>query len=157
MEREMSFETFEKDGLIYRKMIETDIPKVLAFVDIFLRKSWFVRRKYCFDHMNESWVVLDVDKLVGWIFIGGKKVEKTLYNLIVHPKYRGRGIGRILIEKLKPKIIRSKTDQVTGDPTKFYKKMRYEVTEMKQGRKKKINIMKRLEPKSEHPADGDNV
>ena len=59
----MSAEAFEKDGLIYRKMIETDIPKVLAFVDIFLRRSWFVRRKYCFDHMNESWVVLDGEKL----------------------------------------------------------------------------------------------
>ena len=153
----MSVETFEKDGLIYRKMIETDIPKVLAFVDIFLRKSWFVRRKYCFDHMNESWVVLDGEKLVGWIFIGGEKVEKTLYNLIIHPKYRGRNIGGTLIEKLKPKIIRSKTDQATGDPTEFYKKMGYEVTEMKQGRKKKINIMRKSESKSERPTDGDNV
>jgi N-acetylglutamate synthase-like GNAT family acetyltransferase len=152
----MSVEDFEKDGLIYRKMIESDIPKVLAFVDIFLRRSWFVRRKYCFDHMNESWVVLDADKLVGWIFIGGKKVKKTLYNLIVHPKYRGRHIGGILIEKLKPKIIRSKTDQTTGDPTEFYKKIGYEVTEMKQGRKKKINIMRKSEPKSESQGDGDN-
>jgi len=153
----MSVEDFEKDGLIYRKMIESDIPKVLGFVDIFLRKSWFVRRKYCFDHMNESWVVLDGEKLVGWIFIGGEKVEKTLYNLIVHPKYRGRHIGGILIEKLKPKIIRSKTDQATGDPTEFYKKMGYEIVKWKQGRKRKINIMKKSEPKPEHPEDGGNV
>ena len=145
----MSFETFEKDGLTYRQMIEPDIPKVLGFVDIFLRKSWFVRRKYCFDHMSESCVVLDGDKLVGWIFIDGKKVEKTLYNLIIHPKYRGRNIGRILIEKLQPKIIRSKTDQATGDPTEFYKKLGYEIVEKNQGKKRKINIMKKIEPQKE--------
>lgn len=149
----MSLETFEKDGLTYRKMIELDIPKVLAFVDIFLRKSWFVRRKYCFDHMNESWVVLDGEKLVGWIFIGGEKVEKTLYNLIIHPKYRGREIGKTLIEKLKPKIIRSKTDQTTGDPTEFYKKMGYEVTAMRQGKRRKINIMRESEPNVELHSD----
>lgn len=139
----MSFETFEKDGLIYRKMNKTDIPKVLAFVDIFLRRSWFVRRKYCYDHMNESYIVLDHEKLVGWIFIGGERVKKTLYNLIIHPAYRKKGIGRVLIEKLKPQIIRSKMDQASGDPTKFYEKIGYKLIEKRVGRRKNINILVR--------------
>jgi N-acetylglutamate synthase-like GNAT family acetyltransferase len=153
----MSVEAFEKDGLIFRPATQRDLAKILAFADIFLRRSWLVRREYANDHVDHSWIVLDQEKLVGWAMITGKNVGRTLYNLIVHPKYRNRHIGAILITALKPDVIRSKTDQATGDPTEFYKKMGYEVTEMRQGRKKKINIMKRLKPKSERLEDGDNV
>ena len=138
----MSIEAFERDGLIFRPAIKDDLSKILGFTDIFLRRSWLVTRKYAFDHLNKTWIVLDGDKLVAWFYMDGKRVEQTLYNLIVHPKYRKRKIGSILIEKLSPKIIRSKTDQYTGDPTGFYKKLGYKVIK-REGRKKNILIMKR--------------
>lgn len=153
----MFAEAFEKDGLIFRPATQDDLPKILAFTDIFLRRSWLVRREYANDHVDHSWIVLDQEKLVGWAMITGKKVGRTLYNLIVHPKYRSRHIGATLITALKPDVIRSKTDQATGDPTEFYKKMGYEVIEMRRGRKKKINIMKRSEPKPEHLMGDGNV
>ena len=152
----MSIEPFEKDGLIFRPATQDDLPKILAFADIFLRRDWLVRREYANDHVAHSWIVLDQDKLVGWAMITGKKVGRTLYNLIVHPKYRNRHIGSTLITALNPDVIRSKVDQTTGDPTKFYKKLGYHVVE-RDVRKKRILIMRRDDlSKSEPQADGDN-
>jgi N-acetylglutamate synthase-like GNAT family acetyltransferase len=153
----MSLEAFEKNGLIFRPAIQNDLPKILAFADIFLRRSWLVRREYANDHIEHSWVVFDQDKLVGWAMISGKRVGRTLYNLIVHPKYRNRQIGATFIERLNPLVIRCKTDQTTGDPTEFYRKMGYEITETKLGKNRKINLMRKSEPKSEHPEDDDSV
>lgn len=141
----MFVEAFEKEGLTFRPAVKNDLPKILAFADIHLRRSWFVRRKYAFDHIDETWVVFDGEKLIAWFYMGGgERVERTLYNLIVHPKYRGRKIGSILIEKLSPAIIRSKTDQYTGDPTKFYEKLGYRVVG-REGKKGKILVMKKEE------------
>ena len=153
----MSVETFEKDELIYRKATQEDLPKIMAFVDIFLRRDWLVRRAYLMTNLEkyDIWLVFDKEKLIAWAIAGGKK--RTLWNLLVHPKYRGFHIGQILVEKLKPEIIRSKSDQSTGDPTMFYEKIGYRLIASKKGRKRNINIMKRSEPKPERQRDDDNV
>lgn len=139
----MSSENFEKDNLIYRKATQDDLPKIMAFVDVFLRKDWLVRRTYLLTNLEkyDIWLVFDNDKLVAWAIAGGKK--RTLWNLLVHPKYRGLKIGLSLVERLKPEIIRSKLDQSTGDPTAFYEKIGYRLIAEKQGRKKNINILEK--------------
>ena len=65
------------------------------------------------------------------------------------PAYRGRHIGGELVKRLQPDYIRSKSDQSTGDPTSFYKKLGYEVTERHAGRKRNINIMRRRQAAGE--------
>jgi len=136
----MSFETFEKDGLIYRKITEDDIPKILAFTDIFLRRDYLVRKPELIVKIKigEMIGVFDKKKLIAW---GSMGKNKRLWNLLVHPKYRGKKIGENIVMKLKPDYIRSKMDQSTGDPTKFYEKIGYKIIQEKIGRKKNINLM----------------
>jgi N-acetylglutamate synthase-like GNAT family acetyltransferase len=102
----MSLENFEVDALIFRKATQEDLPKIMAFVDIFLRKDWLVRRTYLMTNLQkyDIWLVFDARKLIAWAIAGGKK--RTLWNLLVHPKYRGLHIGEILVKKLKPEIIK---------------------------------------------------
>jgi N-acetylglutamate synthase-like GNAT family acetyltransferase len=130
------------------KATKKDIPEILAFVDIYLRNDWLVRRPYLISCMNRDAVYMvrnEEGRIVAWATCH----EGRLWNLLVHPKYRGCKIGKMLMEELKPTIIRSKSDQSTGDPTSFYEKMGYVVVERKAGRKRNINIMikKEGEPK----------
>jgi N-acetylglutamate synthase-like GNAT family acetyltransferase len=138
----MSFETFKKYGLIFREAVKEDFPKILAFVDIFLRRDYFLRRSELFTKMEMATmiIVFHNDKLVALAVMGK---NKTLWHLLVHPKYRGKHIGETLVQKLRPEIIRSKLDQSTGDPTGFYEKIGYRIEASKKGRKRNINIMER--------------
>ncbi len=140
----MSASAFEKDGLTFRRATQDDIPKILAFVDIYLRKDWLVRRAYLVDKMqnDETWVVFDAERLVAWATLGNQK-RRGLWNLLVHPHYRGRHIGSNLVAHLRPSYIRSKADQSTGDPTAFYEHLGYEVIERNMGRKHNINLMRK--------------
>ena len=61
----MSLENFEVDALIFRKATQEDLPKIMAFVDIFLRKDWLVRRTY----LNLFIYVLTHLKELGGFFI----------------------------------------------------------------------------------------
>jgi len=144
--------SFENDGLTFRRGTDQDIPKILGFVDIYLRKDWLVRRNYLWDtmHNDETWVVFDGKKLVSWATVG-RKSRRGLWNLLVHPKYRGRRIGSVLVEALKPDYVRSKADQSTGDPTPFYEKLGYETVQGHAGRKGNINIMRRRKSPSVGP------
>lgn len=135
-------EAFEVDGLIFRKAVDQDVAKILAFSDIFLRRDVLIIRQYILNNIKRGdvWLVLDGEKLCAFS-MSGYKTKSCLWNLYVHPKYRKRHIGGMLIEHTKPQIIRSKRDQVTGDPTPFYEKMGYRITQANQGAKKNINIM----------------
>lgn len=142
----MSSETFENDQLIYRQAKENDLSKIMAFADICLRRDVLIVRGYIKNYLKSSskiWLVFDKDKLIAFAFIWKK--TNSLNNLYIHPKYRNRKIGLNLMNYLKPKFVRSKLDQSTGDPTEFYKKTGYELIGEKQGKKKNLNILKRIE------------
>ncbi|MDI6755320.1 MAG: hypothetical protein QME78_13115 [Thermodesulfobacteriota bacterium] len=80
----MFAETFEKDNLIFKKATQEDLPKILAFVDIFLRKDWLVKRPYLINCLEKQdvWIVFDNDKLVAWAMAGGKKKHYGIYLFI---------------------------------------------------------------------------
>ncbi|HUX14467.1 MAG TPA: GNAT family N-acetyltransferase [Spirochaetia bacterium] len=139
--------TFEKDHLIYRRATEKDIPRILGFVDIYLRKDWLVRRDYLWStmHTDETWIVTDKKRVVAWATVG-RAGRRGLWNLLVHPEYRNRGIGRTLVQRLKPDYIRSKSDQSDGDPAAFYARLGYETIKQNAGRKRNIQIMRRRKP-----------
>ncbi len=143
----MSDASFEKDGLIYREMTEADIPKLMAFADIFLRSDVLLLRTYITHNLRDGhakvWIVFDDQKLIGFAFVF--KSTNSLNNLYVHPKYRGKQIGTNLIQFLKPKIVRSKVDQTTGDPSGFYKKIGYEIVAERQGKKRNLTILQRID------------
>lgn len=53
---------------------------------------------YFKNHLNEihcAWVALDGDKVVGWAAVG----DCILRCIVVHPDYRGQGIGKRLTEE----------------------------------------------------------
>jgi len=87
-------------------------------------------------------LAFDKKKLVGWAV---KRLKtNVLFHLLIDPDYRGMGIGAKLLEILKPDIVRSKSDQMTGDPAAFYEKNGY-VTASKTfvGKKRNIQFMAR--------------
>ncbi len=155
----MSDKTFETDGLIYREATFEDLSRIMAFADIFLRKDVLLYRDYVAAYLKSGidkvWLTFDREKLIAFAFIW--KNTDSLNNLYVHPKYRKRKIGLHLIEYLKPIIVRSKTDQSTGDPTEFYRKIGYQIVATRQGRKKNLTILHRvIENESEskkHPME----
>ena len=53
---------------------------------------------YFKNHLNEiqcAWVALDGDKVVGWAAVG----DCILRCVVVHPEYRGQGVGKRLTEE----------------------------------------------------------
>lgn len=60
--------------------------------------------------------------IVGWAVKGHNEV---LIHLLISGPYRGKGIGKAMISILRPRVIRSKKDQSTGNPIGFYEKLGY--------------------------------
>lgn len=60
--------------------------------------------------------------LVGWAVV---EPSGTMIHLLIAGNYRGQGIGKLMMHVLRPKLIRSKFDQSSGNPIGFYLKLGY--------------------------------
>lgn len=60
--------------------------------------------------------------IVGWAVL---EPSGVLIHLLVAGHRRGQGIGKAMMLILRPKVIRSKSDQSTGNPIRFYEKLGY--------------------------------
>jgi len=111
----------------------------MAFVDIYLRRDWMVPRRFLAYEISRGSVYIAETGtiLIAWAVCN----DGRLWNLLVHPKYRGQRIGGAFMEHLKPHMIHSKSDQSTGDPIQFYEKLGYKRTQTGTGRKHNIDIM----------------
>ncbi len=128
---------------------EKDIPFILGFTDIFLRRDWIINAPYL-RGMFKSGIILiaKIDtKIVG---IGISKLNKTLYLLYVHPKFRSKKIGLRLLWALKPEIIRARINQSTGNPVPYYEKLGFRISVPRDPKNKNICIMT---GKMEYPPD----
>lgn len=76
-------------------------------------------------------LVFDGDVLVGWAVV---EPSDTLIHMLVAGNYRRKGIGRRMVQILRPKRVRSKSDQSSGNPIGFYKKLGYRVVNRVQSR-----------------------
>ena len=122
-----------------------DFEALRTFVDTYLRRDWFERAQALAAKLRRNRVPLlgfDGPMLVCWALMSA---EGVLQNLLVHPDYRGLGIGAAALELLDAQIIRSKSDQSTGDPEEFYRRAGYHDSGLIAGRKKNIRIMIRPE------------
>ena len=124
-----------------RKAEEKDIPIILGFSDIFLRRDWIINKGYLMSNLKNGIILLafNNDKIVG---IGICK-NKALYLLYVHPKYRSQKIGFKLIQKLKPEIIRARINQTTGNPVPYYERLGYKIEVERDPKNRNICIMKK--------------
>lgn len=109
----------------YRKALKTDLDKLRDFVDTYL-KDYFLPEEILADKLDRDLVILALNYNEDIIGIAIKStLNHTLWNLLVHPEYRGRGIGKALVELTKPLKIRCKWNISTGNPTEFYEKLGY--------------------------------
>ena len=119
-----------------RKATETDIPEIVRFVDNhFTREGYgFVTSGQMKTEVRRGAVYLAFD---GKIIVGSRMGLERIYNLAVHTNYRGRGIGRKLVEIFHPNLIRVKADPVGNlskaqkenfeNPEGFYRSLGYEL------------------------------
>lgn len=124
-----------------RSASENDIPAILGFTDIFLRRDWVINTGYLLSNLKTGEILLawNCEKIVG---IGVCK-NKALYLLYVHPKYRSQKIGFKLIQKLKPEIIRARINQTTGNPVPYYERLGYKIEVERDPKNRNICIMKK--------------
>ena len=134
----------------YRKAEVKDFDNVCKFVDKWLSgralkegggNDYFVTKNQHKAYFKNCvvYVAIDKDEIVGW---GVKGRNNVLNHLLVNAHYRGKGIGTELLNIIKPDIIRSKSDQQTGNPKDFYEKHGYKsVIKDYVGKKNNIELM----------------
>jgi len=146
-----------KESITYRRACLKDLQNIQEFVDFWLSgravkigggNDYFVSRSQQKGYLKNTIVLLAEMKgeIVGWAVKGRNNV---LIHLLVAADYRGKGIGKKMLERLNPDVIRSKSDQMTGDPVGFYEKNGYMVfnANTKVGKKSNIDLMiKRAQP-----------
>jgi GNAT superfamily N-acetyltransferase len=133
--------------------VKEDFENVRLFVDKWLSghgpaieregggNDYFVSKQQHRDYFKSQhvYIALDGKKIIGW---GVKEKTNILIHLLIDANYRGKGIGQKMMKIINPMIVRSKSDQSTGDPKKFYEKLSYKsVTHKKVGRKKNIELL----------------
>jgi GNAT superfamily N-acetyltransferase len=123
--------------ILYRNAETSDLPEIQTFTDFWLsgrgkRKKEPGAVDDCFistgqhrGYLRLSTVLLayDENKLVGWAV---KHHNGSLIHLLVAYPYRGKGIGSEMLRILDPQLVRSKSDQSSGNPAPFYVKHGYE-------------------------------
>lgn len=141
----------------YRPAKPSDLPVIRNFVDYWLSgrargrdktiasNDYFISVRQHSDYLKEKTVLLAFHRtqIVGWAVLSRSAV---LVHLLVNGNYRGRGIGKQLIELLHPIKIRSKSDQGTGNPAKFYERVGFKKTlTEKVGKNKNIEIYEHVD------------
>ena len=113
---------------------------ISKYLDGHLRKDWFeTKARLCVFLKKETChVAFDGDKLIGFSVTQRNGI---MIRLLIIPDYRGCGIGAMMLKESNPQIIRSKTDQSTGDPSAFYRKHGFTERGPKVGRKKNVQLM----------------
>lgn len=105
-----------------------DLQPLKDWLDVYLQGNYFFKEGHLANILGDAkckvFAVL-VDTAMAGVCIVYK--DTTLHNLYLAPEYRRQGVGRALIEYFKPLVIRSKSDQVEGDPTDAYRRAGYEV------------------------------
>lgn len=123
----MRFERRCVAGLWTREATAADLPVLAEFFDVLLYRDYFFRRGHLADLLEQRNVRVQV-VMEGWVLVAvavQTTSNSSLLNLLVHPAYRGLGIGRALLAMLEPERVRVKTDASTGNAAGFYRKLGY--------------------------------
>lgn len=113
-----------------------DIDEISKFIDDYYREDYFLSKTIVvrmvtgevdpkFGNKRQPifvWLNRDKNGICGVAFVTR---SGSLIQLLIRPDCRGMGLGKELLEYAKPKMIRCKTDVVTGDPRQFYFKCGY--------------------------------
>lgn len=122
--------------MLYRDAIIDDLGAVGRFTDFWLSgrgkrvnapgavDDCFIsvsqHRKYICKY--RTFLCLDAFEIVAWSVI---EPSGTMIHLLVAGNKRGKGIGKHILKLTSPKLIRSKSDQSSGNPIRFYERLGY--------------------------------
>lgn len=104
-----------------RPALKSDFVPLVFFFDTALRKDYFLRRGQLEDMLQSPRhrvYVAEIDAILVGVAIATRGAR--LVNVLVHPAYRGLGIGRALVEHSGATEVRAKRTTSSGDPRGFY-------------------------------------
>lgn len=124
-------------GYAIRDACGEDFERVASFLDLHLRRDYFIPHRQLRDILSRRWhecvVAIDQDRVLG-IAIATKR-RRTLVNLLVASCERKRGIADALLSRLRVERIRVKTNVTDGDPTGYYLKRGFRLSSEKTGKR----------------------
>ena len=124
------------ESIQIRKAKGRDLKSIIKFVDYWLRNGaksqgvpggsndYFIPRNRLKDYLRKytTYLALKDGDIIGWLVVNK---NETLLHLLIAGNYRNSGIGTTMLHISRPEWIRSKTDQSTGNPKRFYQKCGY--------------------------------
>lgn len=130
-----------------------DIDGIKQLADAHKRELGFLRRPALLEAIQrgELLVAQNGFAIVGFIeYRHRRDHQTTLYNVVVHPDYRRRGIGRQLVLALEKEAIqREKSQVVLKCPedlpaNDFYEQTGYERIHVEPGKLRRLNVWRKL-------------
>ena len=110
--------------LTVRPASRSDLVPLGFFFDAILRRDYFLRRGQLEDLVGGRYhrvFIAEIDAVLVGVAITTS--GSRLVNALVHPAYRGLGIGKELVSCSGATEVRAKLDMSTGDPRGFYRSM----------------------------------
>ena len=115
--------------LTVRPAQPSDLVPLTFFFDTVLRRDYFIRRGQLEEILrgpHHRVFVAEIDAVLVGVAI--LTAGARLVNALVHPAYRGLGVGRALVRQSGTTEVRAKLDMSTGDPRGFYEALGFEAT-----------------------------
>lgn len=146
--------------VIYRQARLDDTAKLCKFTDFWLAgrgmrvnapgavDDYFLspsqHRKYITKYY--TLLALEGQSIVGWAVL---EPSRTLIALLVAGNRRCRGIGKAMMLRLQPDVVRSKSNQSSGDPKSFYLHLGFELKSSERSRSRlDISVVRPERPKT---------
>ncbi len=129
-------------ALTVRPAGASDAVPLGFFFDAMLRKDYFLRRGQLADMLRNPYhqvYVAEIDTVLVGVAVTTRGTR--LVNALVHPAYRGLGIGRALVQYSGATEVRAKIDMSNGDPRAFYRSLGFESVG-REGKKGNIENMR---------------
>lgn len=116
-------------SLQLRRAEPGDLPSLSFFFDTVLRRDYFLRRGQLADLLCSATHGVFIAEIGGVLVgIAITSAGTRLINALVHPAYRGLGVGAALVRASGASEVRAKLDMSSGDPTGFYESLGFERT-----------------------------
>ena len=138
-----------------RPALTTDIDAIKQLADKHRNELGFLRRPALLRAIQRCELLVAQHRadLVGFIeYRHRQDKQTTLYNVVVHPEYRGLGVGRHLVftlekeaqEREKSLVLLKCPDDLPAN--QFYERIGYEKSNVEAGKSRRLNIWRKNLP-----------
>jgi len=135
-------------SLAVRPAQPTDLEPLRFFFDSVLRRDYFIRRGHLEEMLagaHHRVLLAELDAVLVGVAI--LTAGTRLVNVLVHPAYRGLGVGAALVERSGAREVRAKLDMSAGDPRAFYRALGF-VDTRKSNPKGNIRVLRLRDSRS---------